>query len=771
MIHKAGIAVLLVAAVVGTLYVGEATFSGGARVPFANAWNCVAMTATPATITAGESSTIAWKFSNDAGVTVTVDKIPNKTWNGVSGSTSVSPTVTTKYTAIAHKAGTTATTKCSVTVTVNPAPAPLPTCTLATNKSLIEEGENATLTWTSQNGVKASMDNGVGTIALNGSRDVAPTATTTYKATFENKDGKKVTCDVTVGVKKKPDPAPLPTCTLDADKTTIEEGQSAKLTWTSQNAISGVMNQGIGTIALNGSRDVAPTATTTYLATFTNKDGKEVACEKMIAVTPKPAQQPAAPVCSLSISASSVNRGDSATLTWTSENVESVSIDNGVGDVATSGSRTVTVNDATTYTGTFRGTNGSTISCTAGVSIISGGGGGGTTVSSGGSGGPCRNCGGRSGGSSNTSKSSSKPVTTVVKEVSPNVVLSSMVTPAPYVYLSQVPYTGFEAGPVLTAVFWLAVLALSVFIAYIMSVPQPLSRMAHLFVRRREERVAVASTLQPAMPSFVTWGSNATRASEPAVQFTAAPARTTNNMDDVIEERAQEDHILLSPEALRAVAMEADRSSLDRDAFFAAIFEEAKASFPREDGWILLSKERINAVLSAVRSVNVHSGSAQVAQTERGSETRVPYSSAMTYREAAPKAQTAPARVASVQERTVSTSKEVSVSEFVAFLERGDQQKAFDALRTLTAQGRGEQYVKSLIRALDDVYKNRIEGGRTPDADLARATATWSNADFEVVLGTLVESVDWSYSSARVGTKIALAKVFEYFESKKGSQS
>ena len=763
--HKVGTAILLVAAVLGTLYVGEATFSGDARVPFASAWNCVSMTATPATITEGESSTIAWKFSNDAGVTVTIDKIAGKTWNGTSGDVSVSPTATTKYTAVAHKTGTQTTMKCNVTVTVKPAPAPLPVCTLVADKTLVEEGTSAKLTWTSQNSVSASMDNGIGTITLNGSRDVTPTATTTYKATFANKDGKKVTCEKTIAVTPKPTPAPEPVCTLTANKTSIEKGETAKLTWTSQNAVSGSMNQGIGTIALNDSRDVTPDATTTYQATFENKDGKKVTCEKTIAVTPKPTPQPSAPVCSMTISASSVNKGDSATLTWTSENVDTTSIDNGIGNVATSGSKAVTVNDATTYTGTFKGTNGTTITCTASVSIISSGGGGG------GGGGPCRNCGG-GGGSSTSKKSNSSGGGSVAKKVTPNVVLSSAATPAPYVYLSQVPYTGFEAGPVLTAVFWLAVLALSVLIAYVMTVPQPLSRLASFFARKHEAEMVVAATLQPVMPPAIPWNiPTSAVANEHAVQFAAA-SHAASGIDDIIEERAQEDHILLSPEALRAVAMEADRSSLDREAFFTAIFEEAKASFPREDGWILLSKERINAVLSAVRSVGAHATSTPVAHIEHKSEARAPYSSAMTYKEAESKTQAAPVRTyAPADARPTVGSKDVTVADFVHFFEAGEQQKAFDALRGVTAQGRGEQYVKSLVRALDDVYKNRIEGGRTPEADLARATATWSNADFEAVLGTLIESVDWSYSSARVGTKIALAKVFEYFESKKGTQA
>ena len=44
---------------------------------------------------------------------------------------------------------------------------------------------------------------------------------------------------------------------------------------------------------------------------------------------------------------------------------------------------------------------------------------------------------------------------------------------------------------------------------------------------------------------------------------------------------------------------------------------------------------------------------------------------------------------------------------------------------------------------------------RTPNEDLVYKTASWSNEDFEKVLGILVECIDYSYSSNRIGTKIA----------------
>lgn len=682
-IKHLGSAALLVVAILGTLYVGEGAFSSVSNVPSASAWNCEWMKATPATITEGDSSKLEWKFSNDSGVTVTIDQIPNKTWQGTQGTTEVSPKETTTYVARAHKTGI----------------------------------------------------------------------------------SKTLTCSTKVTVEKKPEPAPDPVCTLTANKTTIEKGESAKLTWTSEHAVSAVMDQGIGAIGLNDSRDVSPQATTTFKATFKNKEGKEVSCEKTINVKEKPVTPPAnAPVCSMSVSASSVSKGSEVTLSWNSQYVDTATIDNSIGSVATSGSKTVTVNDATTYTGTFKGTNGTSITCAASVSITT------TTGGGGGGGGPCRNC-----KKNNDDKKETTTTTKVVKKSSsPNIVLSSVATPAPYVYLSQVPYTGFEAGPVLTALFWLAVVALSALIAYVMTVPQPITslmKLANKFAGVSEEKESVklfqASALQNPFTTVPFAQADIDRA---VIMADDTDTASGDTLDDVVEERAQKDHILLSPEALRALSMERERTSLEEAAFFDAVFEEAKANYPREDGWILLSKERINAVLSVVRGGQTRQ---KVSEAPVQAETRAPYSAAMTYSkpaaQAAPvaKAQAAPAHAQTIQEPRHSRAVDVSPAAFISMIEAGRQQEAFETLRTLTSQNKGEHFIKNVVSMLDDVYKNRIEGGRTLDADLARTTATWSNGDLQTVLGILVESVDWSYASARVGTKIALSKVFEYFESKK----
>ena len=77
-------------------------------------------------------------------------------------------------------------------------------------------------------------------------------------------------------------------------------------------------------------------------------------------VVQPPPPPPAAPtVTNFSAEPSSIERGQSSTLSWSVENATSISIDNGIGTVQATGSRRVFPNDSTTYTLTANGPGGS----------------------------------------------------------------------------------------------------------------------------------------------------------------------------------------------------------------------------------------------------------------------------------------------------------------------------------------------------------------------------------------------------------------------------
>jgi peptidoglycan-associated lipoprotein len=79
--------------------------------------------------------------------------------------------------------------------------------------------------------------------------------------------------------------------------------------------------------------------------------------KKAPAPPPPPPPAPAAPTASISVSPSSIQAGQSASLTWQTSNATDVSID-GIGAVQPNGSQTVSPTDSTTYHLTAKGAGG-----------------------------------------------------------------------------------------------------------------------------------------------------------------------------------------------------------------------------------------------------------------------------------------------------------------------------------------------------------------------------------------------------------------------------
>ncbi|MDX9913811.1 MAG: SdrD B-like domain-containing protein [Candidatus Moranbacteria bacterium] len=150
------------------------------------------------------------------------------------------------------------------------APKPDPTCRISANPTTINRGAISALNWSSSNATSASINQGIGGVALNGSKNVSPVSSTTYTMTVAG-NGKTATCQATVAVVI---PAPAPTCSININPTTINSGQQATLSWTSTNATSLSIDQNIGNVALNGSKSVSPVQNTTYTAIAVGEGGR-----------------------------------------------------------------------------------------------------------------------------------------------------------------------------------------------------------------------------------------------------------------------------------------------------------------------------------------------------------------------------------------------------------------------------------------------------------------------------------------------------------------
>src|SRR6202163_4718819 len=74
---------------------------------------------------------------------------------------------------------------------------------------------------------------------------------------------------------------------------------------------------------------------------------------------PPPAAPPASPTVNLQASPTTIQRGESVTLTWSSTNATTLSLSPGIGNVSAEGTQRVTPQDSITYTLTATGPGGS----------------------------------------------------------------------------------------------------------------------------------------------------------------------------------------------------------------------------------------------------------------------------------------------------------------------------------------------------------------------------------------------------------------------------
>jgi phospholipase C len=149
----------------------------------------VGMTATPATIGAGQSATLTWTSKNATSVSIDQGIGPQAS----SGSLTVTPAATTTYTITAANGTATATAQATVNAPLSVA--------LTASPANITPGQQSTLQWVSRGATSVTIDQGVGTFTQpSGSAPVSPTQTTTYNITATDAGGHTATGSATVTV-------------------------------------------------------------------------------------------------------------------------------------------------------------------------------------------------------------------------------------------------------------------------------------------------------------------------------------------------------------------------------------------------------------------------------------------------------------------------------------------------------------------------------------------------------------------------------------------
>jgi len=185
--------------------------------------------------------------------------------------------------------------------------------------------DGSTLSWNVLGATTVGIDNGIGNVALSGTTSVSPDETTTYTLTASNG---YVSRYATVQVAVEAMVVPV----ID-----YFEAEGSTLSWSVSGATSVRIDNGIGNVALSGTTSVSPDETTTYTLTATNGDQStnatvQVAVEAMVV-----------PVIDYF-------EAEGSTLSWNVLGATTVRIDNGIGNVALSGTTSVSPDETTTYT-------------------------------------------------------------------------------------------------------------------------------------------------------------------------------------------------------------------------------------------------------------------------------------------------------------------------------------------------------------------------------------------------------------------------------------
>ncbi len=230
------------------------------------------------------------------------------------------------------------------------------------NPPTIKSGATSTINWQVENADTVEIS-GIGLVdKTQGSTQVSPKETTTYKITAKNRNS-EANETITITVDK---PA-VRIISFAASPANINLGQTSTLSWQTENADT-VEIDGIGKVNVNGATPVSPKETTTYKLTARNQFGDVTATATVqVNGTPGGPVSSGPRIIRFDASPQEITTDQSSALSWLVENADTVTITS-LGTVPLSGSRQVNPQLNTIYTITATNPNGQ-VSSTVAINV------------------------------------------------------------------------------------------------------------------------------------------------------------------------------------------------------------------------------------------------------------------------------------------------------------------------------------------------------------------------------------------------------------------
>lgn len=706
-----------------------------------------------------------------------------------SGSVVVAPVATTTYRGTFTGPG--GIVYCEDSVTVRPQD-PL-TCTLEADPTAHPfGGGNSTLTWTTENADSVSIDHNIGVVAENDSTvvNVVDDITYTLTATRGN-ETKQCVAAITVEPQTQG-----PSCdNFTVTPNSLSAAGDVELAWDTTNVTEVSIDNGVGVVSEDGTTTAAVSTTTTFTLTATKNNITDT-CQATVTFEPETPKL-SCDLFTADPASLGVGGGDS-TLTWETSNATEVSINNGIGTVALDGTQTVTVTTNTTYT--LTATDGvDTVSCVAPVTVSTGGGGGG------GSSNPrCdlfeaskeiftpgeeielhwetrrgreltiapigfetdTNSEVDEGSVTVTPDTNTRYTLTVkrgtrqdtctldVSSGGPDITVLSARDQQPITTISftEIPYTGFDAGPFLTGLFYTLLALWSLGVAYVLVIKRgvvfgislPSHAGAHnggvvalphneyqMYQRQHEEATGQVKDETPAIsestiavaPTNLPVGNIGGSYAHEVFTFEENEEEGESENEEVTESEELTSHleniahtqnVLLSSDALRMII---DHGNGDSVELLNEVIARAKEMYPREDGWIVINRERISALF-------------------RADHDKIPAAKSTAY---------VPAEIS-----------EAGASSLAEAIVTGNTTEAYIAL-----QHEPLVVLADAAEALDTVYRARHDGTIRASANLAIPAERYSDSQLEKAISALTSAIDGVYHDEASAVKLAVIKALK----------
>jgi len=378
--------------------------------------------------------------------------------------------------------------------------------------------------------------------------------------------------------------------------------------------------------------------------------------------------------------------------------------------------------------------------------------------------------------------------------------------PLAFVYLSQIPYTGFGDSFKVIA-FILGLIIWSILVVYLFKSGIILRVIERIQKRlKREEPNLVKEETQvpidenslitesPDYQKYMEEDSTTTykhsNQSYAYAGISANPSFIPDNLPGedisleptVVDERnireallakARERKTLISEDAVKLLLQSLSGNYAKAETALTKVIDDAETKYVKEDGWILLNREKMALLLPTPHfSVNsskttppAPNGMFVPTALERESYALPRFSDKAPVAKVENTTAPVPAPVSYAQTSNHSNSAPVFLStlSFIRAIVAKDSQKVFAVLRTLRQEGKNvEDFIKSVIYELDEAYRGRLEEGiRGGNVELKTVVSAWTNDDLEEVITIFLTIIDQSYKNSLTGLKLAIMRILD----------